>query len=91
MIVPIRHSLAAFFLTIACLPTALYAQAPNITATKSDGTAATAKKNPGDTVTYTNVITNAAGAGAATGTGASATAVPPCFDRNASAVSGAGC
>lgn len=36
----------------------LAAQAPNVTATKSDGTPATTKKNPGDTVTYTNVITN---------------------------------
>jgi len=44
----------------------LLAQAPNISVTKSDGTPAATKKNPGDTVTYTNTITNS-GIGAATG------------------------
>ncbi|MES2441059.1 MAG: Ig-like domain-containing protein [Verrucomicrobiota bacterium] len=62
-----RQALAALFLSFHCLPVALFAQAPGITATKTDNTAAATKKNPGETVTYTNVISNAAGAGAATG------------------------
>lgn len=44
----------------------LQAQAPAISATKSDGLPATTKKNPGDTVTYTHVISNT-GSGSATG------------------------
>ena len=43
---------------------ALLGQAPNITATKSDGTLAATKKNPGDTVTYTSVISNTGSANA---------------------------
>ncbi len=42
------------------------AQAPAISAAKSDGTPAATKKNAGDTVTYTHIITNS-GTGAATG------------------------
>ena len=44
---------------------ALLAQTPTITATRSDGTPAATKKNPGDTVTYTSVISNTGGASAA--------------------------
>lgn len=45
----------------------VFAQVPNITTTRTDGTPAATKKNPGETVTYTSVISNAPGAGAATG------------------------
>ena len=60
-----------FFYTLAAasflsLPALLLAQAPSITATKSDGTPAATKVLPGSTVTYTNTITNS-GIGAATG------------------------
>jgi uncharacterized repeat protein (TIGR01451 family) len=50
-----RSALAA--LALACTGLPLLA-APDITATKSDGTPAATKKNPGDTVTYTNSISN---------------------------------
>ncbi|GEP42658.1 hypothetical protein BGE01nite_19490 [Brevifollis gellanilyticus] len=52
-LIPMALSFAAL-----AISGSLSAQAPNITATKSDGTPAATKKNPGDTVTYTNTISN---------------------------------
>jgi hypothetical protein len=56
----------ASHLAVLFAASSLQAQAPKISVTKSDGTPAATKKNPGDTVTYTNTITNS-GPGPATG------------------------
>lgn len=62
---PAAASLAAVFFVSMGLPQTLRAQAPNISATKSDGTPAATRRLPGSTVTYTNTITNT-GPGTAT-------------------------